>query len=243
MNRHRLLSFACLLLLSSCFTTRNFIDVQKRFDAAFHSDAPSAGGNSSAPSGYKDVAGVLTAEYINKLDPKLQANAWMMRGISEWRINNLSAATESAKQGLNANPARHTRDHILLTMLPGLVIDAEVVGKWKAANKAYNAADYPAVDASYVHAFNILKETENSFGEATEQDIKSYVAYQKWRLLFNWQTIINNLGGGGSVVEQAIHTATSHFGGRDLLDVADDARSSMPAGDRLRAVIDAKTGR
>jgi hypothetical protein len=243
MNLNRALFLTCLLILSSCLATFDLIDVQKRFNAAFHSDVPAAGSNSTAHTGYQDVADSLTVENIHKLDAKLQANAWMMRGISQWRIGNLIAASESAEQGLNANPVRHSRDQILLTMLPGLVIDAEVVGKWRAANKAYTATDYPKVDAPYVRALAALKNAENEFGAGTEQDVKSYVAYQKWRMLFNWQTIINNLVGGDAAVDEAIKTATSHYNGRDLLDIADDARNSMPQGDRLRAVIDAKTGR
>ncbi len=249
MKHQRLLPLFSLLLsllLCSCPSTRTTLDfrsVQTKFNAASSADniAPEGGGTGS--SAYKEVASALTDSYIKALASELRATAWMMRGVSEWRLGQLQQANTSSVNGLGIGPKPHTRDDIMLTMLPGLVIDSDIVSQWKAAGKVYNSTQYAEVERQYVTAFKRLDAAQNAFGAATDASVKNYHAYHKWRMLYNWQTIINKLVGGPSAVNAAIESATSHFGGRDLLDVADAARDTIPAGDPLRELISAKTGR
>lgn len=249
MNLPRIPTLAALFLpflLCCCGSKPPVLElrsIQTKFDAATHGDNLAPEGTGMGTSAYQDVVGSLTDAYIDALPPELQATAWMMRGVSEWRLGSFNLAGNSAESGLQAGPKPHSRDQIMLQMLPGLIIDSDIVSQWKAGGKAYDATKYADVERQYVTAFKQVSSAENAIRAATDESVKNYLAYHKWRMLYNWQTIIDNLTGGPAVVDAAIESSSRHFGGKDLLEVAYAARDSIPAGDRLRELIRAKTGR
>jgi len=247
MKRTRFLPFACLLLLPLLFTgcklvestsgTLNYGKVQQQFSAAVQTDnAGNSGSNPAAASTYEAVSRELTNSHIAKLDPKERPNAWMLRGFSEWRSGNLKAAATSAQNGLSAGPVKHSRDMIVLTMLPALVIDAEVVKEWKGANQEFNAAQYAEAERSYFTAVQKLDAAKSEFGDATPESTKNYFYYQKSRLFNNWQTIVNHLAGGESVQDRTSQELKGHFGGRSLVQVAKEAKSSISDGSPSQAL-------
>jgi hypothetical protein len=76
----------------------------------------------------------------------------------------------------------------------------------------------------------------------TPASVRHYHAYHKWRILFNWETIIDTLSGGTTAADQILRNIRPRFGGKDLLDMADAARQSVPVGDPLRVIMDAEMG-
>ena len=77
---------------------------------------------------------------------------------------------------------------------------------------------------------------------STPESTRHYFAYQKWRMLFNWETLLISLSADPAVMDQAVSRIRPHFDGHDLLDVADVLRQTVPAGDPLRVIMDAEMG-
>ncbi|OYW74388.1 MAG: hypothetical protein B7Z37_17980 [Verrucomicrobia bacterium 12-59-8] len=244
MRRHFLPCFACLLLAacSEISPTADFRRVQAEFEQTFHSDRLYSGRVSDAPSGYQTVIRSLSTAGIAKLETGQRATAWMMRAVSEWRTGQFSSANACAASGLAADPPAHSREKVLLTLIPALVIDAEVVSAWKAASMAYTVEQYGAVESSYLNALRSLDSAQAVIDSSTPESVRNYFAYQKWRMLFNWETILISLSGDKAAVDQAISRIPPHFNGHDLLDEADAVRQTVPAGDTLRVIMDAEMG-
>ena len=241
MRPHFLLCFTCLLLAacSEISPTLDFRRVQTEFDQAFHTDRLYTGRISAAPSGYQAVISSLSPSGIAKLEPGQRPTAWMMRAVSEWRNTQFTNANASSASGLAAEPLPHSREKVLLTMVPALVIDAEIITAWKAAGMAYTAGQYSAVESSYLKAMQALDAAQSDIDKTTPEAVQNFYAYHKWRMLFNWETIMVSLSGGKAVVDQATSSIRTHFGGHDLLDVADAVRQTVPTGDPLRVIMDA----
>jgi len=245
MRPHFLLCFACLLLAacSEISPALDFRRVQTEFDQAFHTDRLYTGRISAAPSGYQSVISSLSQAGIAKLEPKQRPTAWMMRAVSEWRTGQFSNANTSSASGLAAAPQPHSREKILLTMVPALVLDSEIITAWKAAGMAYTAEQYAAVESAYLKALQSLDAAQAGIDKTTPESVQYFYSYHKWRMLFNWETIVVSLTGGKAVVDQASSSIRARFDGHDLLDVADAVRQTVPSGEPLRVIMDAEMGR
>jgi len=243
-----LLCTTCLsLLLPACSDiapSASFPGIRTQFERAFDTDLLFSGRLSAAPSGYQAVLGSLSNDGIAKLEPAQRPTAWMMRAISEWRTGQYASARASATSGLAAKPDAHSREQVLLSMIPALVTDSEILTAWKAAGMAYTPEQYAPVQTTYLQAMPALDAAEAAIDKAsTPEATRSYYAYQKWRILFNWETLIVTMSGGKPAADQASDSLRSHFGGHDLLDVADAVRKTVPPGDTYRKIMDAEMGR
>src|SRR5262249_4294421 len=121
-----------LAVLTSC-RTLEYRQVQSQFQEAVLAD------NSGTPftHQHEDIVDHLTPEYIAGLDPKLRPNAWMLRAVSAWRAGLTNdVAQQSAQQGLaDTNLVAGSRDQIVLTMIPALVVDSDLLRRWLAADR------------------------------------------------------------------------------------------------------------
>lgn len=236
MKSHRLPLLACLLvslLCSACQQIQPVFDLQhtqRKFDAASHQDNLAAIGQ-GVPSGYADVLKDLTSERINALpDPRLKANAWMMRGVSEWRTGDYLKAQTSASNGIQAGPESGSRDHILLLMLPALASDGQIFEAWKTAGRSFTLEQYNSVAASdYPVALKKLRSIPGEFTAKTDVDTKDLVSFHQWRMFLNWDAMINHMKADESVQDAAAESAASHFGGVSLAKQARAARDSIRA--------------
>lgn len=244
MHRHLPYLLACLLLGACSITspTLDYNDLQTGFERTFRSDHLYTGRISAAPPGYHQVLRSLSTAAINQLDEKQRPGAWMMRAISEWRTGSLDKATASSASGLAAGPRPHSREQVLLLMIPALVTDSQVLTAWKAAGMACTSAQYLSLESACLGAVKSLDAAEAVMDDSTPLSVRHFHAYHQWRIFFNWETIIDTLTGGTTVSDQVIRNLRSHFKGRDLLDMANAARQSIPPGDPLRVIMDAEMG-
>lgn len=240
----------CLLVLASLLLcacseispTLDFHRVETEFDQAFDTDRLYTGRISAAPSGYNNVIRSLPQSGIAKLDPQTHATAWMMRAVAEWRTGSFANANASAASGLAAAPRPHSREQVLLTMIPALVIDSQNITAWKAAGMACTAEQYAGMETSYLSALKTLDAAQAVMDSSTPESVRHYHAYQKWRMLFNWETIIDNLSGGRAMADDVILKIRPRLDGHDLLDLADAVRQTVPAGNPYRVIMDAEMG-
>ncbi|MHB1082769.1 MAG: hypothetical protein ACYC67_25470 [Prosthecobacter sp.] len=235
---------ACLVLAacSGISPSLDFSGVQTEFEQVFRSDHLYTGRISPAPAGYQRVIRSLSTADINRLDETQRPVAWMMRAVAEWRTGSLVKATASSASGLSASPRPHSREQVLLTMIPALVTDSHIVSAWKTAGMAYTPEQYAPVESAYLGAMKSLDAAQAVTDSTTPSDARNLLAYHQWRILFNWETIIDTLSGGSTVADQVIRKLRPRFDGHDLLDMADAARQSVPAGDPLRVIMDAEMG-
>ncbi|MHC4166098.1 MAG: membrane lipoprotein lipid attachment site-containing protein [Planctomycetota bacterium] len=178
-----------VLALSSCQPIE-YGTVQREFERAVQVD------NSRVVSPFTDgtadfsaVLKKLTPEHIEKLDTRLQANAWVLRGISAWRSGEWKTATDASKEGLKLNPPAGSRDAALLTMLPGLVFESQTLEMW-AAVPVKNEDEYNKLRDDMSSAWKALVMAEKTFNVATPASTKYYLHYQKWRVAMNWAQMI-----------------------------------------------------
>jgi len=137
----RWLQLAALPVLLAGCRTLDYRHVQSDFDHAVVEEMQ----RSASPfiDWYRNVSDTLTPEYISKLDPKLRPNAWMLKSVSQWRSSDLTAARGSAKQGLGeANLIQGSRDDVVLTMIPALVVDSELMMDFRQRSGAIPGTNY-----------------------------------------------------------------------------------------------------
>ncbi|MDZ4403640.1 hypothetical protein [Prosthecobacter sp.] len=245
MNHHRRSRLACLLfslLLGACAQIQPVAKlraIQGQFDAASRQDNLAAVGHGT-PSGYASVASQLSVDFIATLpDARLKANAWMMRAIAESRTARYNQALASAQNGLQAGPAPHMRDHILLTLVPALTIDTEAVAAWRATGKAFTLDQYKAhAETAYPTAFSHLRKAQALYGAETDDDTRHYVAFHQWRMLLNWDAMINRMTEEESVRDDAALRASASTCGPSLAKQARAARESIPVSSTYRALAD-----
>jgi hypothetical protein len=197
--------------------------------------------------GYGDVAAQLTPEYIQKLDQRLRPNAWLLLSASQWRMGKLTEARESAQKGLK-EPAlqKQSRDHVLLLMIPGLVIDMEIEKTWKEAGMKFTLAQYAKVERNYVTVFDLFSDAEKAMGPATPPNTRHYLSYQRWRVVQGWRSVINSIDAGNDQQDNdaqndALKEAGKQFSGKSLQEVAKNLESSIPEGNSLRDLIAAQS--
>jgi hypothetical protein len=247
MKLRSLLRLARLLLpvfLLGCGQIQPVLDlqqVQTQFDAAVQRDNLVSAGGSGAGD-YARILASLDATQIAKLpDAQLKANAWMMRGIAEWRTGNFTAAQDSAAAGLRAGPLQHSRDHILLLILPALAIDSQLVAQWEDAGKSFTPAQYAgSAEKDYPTAFDRLDQARAQFADATDDETRHLVAYHRWRLLLNWDAMINGLNAPEAEQDAAAQRAAASFDGRSLSKLARATREGIPETSQYRRLADAQ---
>ncbi len=183
-----------LLVLTACQVVE-YRHVQERFNQAVLADnqsqtQPFVDGRLE----YRALLEDMTPEYIAALDRRLQANAWMIRGVAAWRSGALGEARRSSEAGLALNPPAHSRDATVLRMLPGLVYMAEALQLWREKPEARESR-YPLVFKSMSAAWRTLSGAERSLQELSPPSTRQYLYFQQWRLLNTWAAMVGDLAG------------------------------------------------
>jgi hypothetical protein len=230
--------------------TLNYRNVQQRFDEAVQQDNPETLQRALQPFTeqnnadllYQQVANELSDERIANLDARLRANAWLLRGVSEWRLGQLDAALASAQAGLREPQLRpNSRDAVLLTLLPALIIDAEIQRDWRLAGSKLTAAEYPAYQTKFETAMKEFAKAEQAIGPATPDGAVYYLRYQKWRVLQNWRAVIGSID-DRNARNNARQAAKNVLGGDDLRKAALKQRDQIPQNYPLRQLITTQGG-
>lgn len=185
--------------LSGC-STLSYRSLQSQFEDAVRADNERLP-FTNASERYRAIAEELTPEFIARLDPTLRPNAWTLRAIAQWRSDDLAAALTSANLGLNeiarqsaaAPHATHSRDSVILTMLPGLVEDTRLRNQFNQHGAEDVAGHYPDYSSRFRTALRALSEARAKCNAATPPEVIAYWNYQCWRLLENWLFIISQL--------------------------------------------------
>jgi hypothetical protein len=239
------------LLLTGCFETLNYRHIQDDFNAAVATDnvqsveALGALTGTAAVQRYTDIQAKLTDKDIDGLDDRLKPNAYAIRAVSQWRCGKLTEARNSAMKGLGLpNVADSPRDQIVLTMIPALVIDQELVSKFKAGGGTVSEARYNATYPSdFATAADMLKDAASKVQPGTPDALIFYVHLQRWRVLQNWSVVISMIDGGaaagGEARERAREGAKSLLGGRDLLAEINGEQALVPADHPIRKAMEA----
>jgi hypothetical protein len=195
--------------------------------------------DSSTDELFEDIVRRLSDESIAKLDRRLRPNAWLLRSYSAWRAGDLKDARSSASKGLDAGPADGSRDSVVLTLMPALVIDSEIRERWRADGKVVEPAAYQSYERDFATALQKLDAAERQKTAATPLSALYYLQYQRWRILQNWRQVI------GTIPERterndARSSAELKLGGVKLKAAGEKARDAIPPGHQLRALIAAQ---
>jgi hypothetical protein len=226
--------------LSAC-RTLDYRQIQSEFQEAVQADNSGA----SFTRQHEDVIERLTPEAIAQLDPKLRPNAWMLRAVSAWRAgltNDL--AEKSARSGL-AEPTLvpGSRDQVVLSMIPSLAVDSDLLRRWLAADRILTPTEYDQVyEKGFRAACRQLTEASAVMNERTPVDARAYFHYQRWRIMQNWAAVIGNLKPveTAAAANQRSKEFLQNDGG--LLAAANQDRDQIPPDHPLRALIRAKGG-
>jgi hypothetical protein len=237
---------ASLLLVATAATackTIQYRKVQSQFEEAVRADLEERNPVIDRSDDlYREVVAALTDGQISQLDPKLKANAWMIRSYSEWRRGKFEEADTSAKAGLKANPVKSSRDDILLHLIPALVIDSEVMKAWIAGGEKTDPDLYARLQEEAMRlAIRKLDTTKRRFGQATPASTKYYVDYQRWRILQNWRTLVTKIPSSEAAARSAA-LARAKVDGKSLKQAAIDSRDAIPEYHFLRQQISAEGG-
>jgi hypothetical protein len=237
------------VLLAGC-TTLTYRSIQDEFNKAVEADnvrtveALGALTSSDAEHRYEDIAAKLDDRYISGLDDRFKPNAHALRAVAQWRSGRPQAARETALAGLKlSNVASSPRDRMVLAMIPAVVIDEELVAKFKAAGRSVSEADY---NATYVKDFAtaaaMLKEAAAHVDPATPETIVFYVHLQRWRVLQNWRVVISGIDGGrlsGADARDRAHADAKVRLGQDLIVEIKSEEQLVPADSPIRKAMEA----
>jgi hypothetical protein len=233
-----------LAVVTACGTIQ-YRDVQGEFVDAVAADnawAVSPLGGNASEGLYSSILVQLTDDYIAKLDDRLEPNAWLLRAVSEWRLGEFSNARSSAKKGRDKLPdnQRGSRDGVMLAMLDGLIIDSDLLARYRQLSDV-TLADYQDPFSSDFDT--ALKALDNGFaqaGPATPPEVGWYYHYHRWRLIQNWRTVVNSIEDDGDRA-----TAKSDAEGKvglKLRNAMDAERNKIPEGHPLHELIKAEGG-
>jgi hypothetical protein len=228
------------LAFSSACTTLDYRNVQGEFVDAVSADnawSVSPFGANAADGLYRSIHAELTDAYIAGLDSRLQPNAWLLRAVSAWRLGDFSDARTSAATGLDklSDAQKGSRDHVMLAMLDGLIIDSDLLAKFQSLDKkvtldAYQSTFSPDFDTG----LKALDDGFNESGRATPPEVGWYYHYHRWRLLQNWRTVVN------SINDQDRATARVDAEGKvgqDLRQALDQEKKMIPDNHPLHVLI------
>jgi hypothetical protein len=187
----------------------------------------------------------LTPDYIlTKVDAKLGPNAWMIRGISAWRLGEHEAARVSSEKGLeepSLNPG--SREDIILRIIPALAIDKEAHEIWQRNGSKLSGAQYAdqRFHLQFTTAMRQFAEAEGRFANPTPQSVRNYVHYQHWRVLQNWRQVIVSIQDQGAKTEA--YQQAQNVVGISLKEAAEAQRDAIaPQDDSYRQLIRAQGG-
>lgn len=210
---------------------------------------------------YPQIVDQLTPERIRDLDPRLHANAWVIRSYSQWRAAALGGpagkqltldAVQSAQAGLQASGLQAgSRDQVLLTLLPALAIELEIAADWEADARTLTPDRYAdAFAPRFGTAVTRLDAARLAASDATPADTRYYVAYQRWRIVHNWNRIIESISGPDGAATRTVRisarqSALAKLGapaGMSMADHAAKISNDIPADHPLRSLIAAQGG-
>jgi len=228
------------LAFASACTTLDYRSVQGEFADAVAADnalSVSPLGGNAADGLYSSIHAELTDAYIAGLDARLQPNAWLLRAVSAWRLGDFKDAHTSAAKGVDtlSDAQKRSRDHVMLAMLDGLIIDSDLLVKFRALNKPVKLDVYQAIfSPDFDTALKALDNGIKQAGPATPPEVGWYYHYHRWRLLQNWRTVVNRIN------DQEKATAKSDAEGKvgqDLRQAMDQEKKEIPANHPLHLLI------
>lgn len=235
-----------VLITGGC-TIFQYRDIQSNFERAVRIDngesvSPFTEDNSSEA--YQSIIDGLSEDRIADLDDRLKANAWLLRSYSAWRIGDLNDARQSASKGLNqGSPGAHSRDKVLLVLIPALLAESETMSYWAAANQKTSPQDYKEThEKSFELVWDKILAAQLEIGDPTPESVGYYVKYQKWRILQNWRQVIDSFPSGRDDDRRAAKDRARNKVGADLNVAAKQARDKIPENHTLRKLIEAKGG-
>ena len=232
-----------VLALAACASV-DYRDVQRDFNAAVLADnvrsvdALGALAGSDAERLYGDVRARLTDERIRALDARLRPNAHALRAVAEWRTGQLAEARATAQAGLRLPEVEASpRDAMVLEMIPALVIDEELVTRFRRAERRVTREDYERYAADFAVAAAALQRAAGRARPATPDTIVSYLHLQRWRVLQNWKIVLSHLA-GADALDAALKDAERRLGASLDAEIAREL-SFVPETEPLRRTMDA----
>ena len=215
-----LLGLLLLLLTSGCY---KYSTIQNKFNEASRIDNEIALGfvdpltrSGDTNLAYEEVEIYLTNSTMDSLDKRLQVNAHTLKALSQWRLGKLKEALATSQRGIKIELAdQYPRDKAVLTMILGMICDAQNIYLYKQAiNSSRPAvASCPRSKGKYLTPveygfiqtengwkmgkspyYENYKAAMNAFDQALKtdkapEDIIEYIHYQKWVALTNWTVI------------------------------------------------------
>jgi hypothetical protein len=238
-----------VVTLASCSSFK-YRDIQNNFIAAVAADnvqaVDSLGAltSSDAQQRYDEIQAQLSDAEIEKLDERLRPNAYAIRAVSQWRSGKLKEARASALKGQALpNVASSPRDQLVLVMIPALVIDAELVTKFKAAGGQVSEAEY---NATYPDDFNtaagVLANAVSAVQPGTPESVIYYVHLQRWRVLQNWRVVISRIepdAANGAEARNRARADAQQRLGQDLVAEIASEENAVPDDHPLRKAMNA----
>lgn len=236
------LLLASLVLLSGCSIfdkpARSYTSIRDEFSQAVRADSPAITAPPAARTHYDAVVSSLPNSRINALESRLQPTGWMMRGVSEWRIGRWSEAPATARDGL-ATPevSSSPRDFVILSALPGLVIDADLAARLEKSNRQVTLADYERTyDRDFALAVSIVAAARSNAPLGTPGAVLSYLDLQRARILGNWRATLLSIPDQAD--RRAARAKAAQHLGQPIEDAARAARASAPGGISFAAALD-----
>ncbi len=228
--------FAATLLCSAC-STLDYRAVQGDFEHAVRVDNEGTVNPfvDSSPALYAAVVARLAPDAIERLDPRLRANAWLLRAYAAWRAGDLETASDSVVQGRAAAPPPGSRDDVLLALLPALIVDSEVMDAWEAAGRPATPAWYRQHEKDFETAWEQTEQARARRGRATPPGVDDYLSYRRWRLLRNRLEVISRIDDPDQLTAALDRGRTQV--GRPLQEAAAGARDEIPAAHALHRLI------
>jgi hypothetical protein len=236
-------------VLTGC-TTLDYRAIQDQFNKAVAADnvmtveALGALTSSDAGQRYEDIDRKLDDRTISNLDDRIKPNAFALRAVSQWRCGKLHAARETAIAGLKLpNVTASPRDRLVLAMIPALVIDEELIAKFKAAGRSVSEVDYNSTySKDFATAAAMLKESTVSVDPTTPEAIVFYVRMQRWRVLQNWRVVISRIDGGrlsGAEARDRAYVDAKTRLGQELLAEVKSEEQLVPLDSPIRKAMEA----
>lgn len=240
------LAWIVLLVVAGC-TTFQYRSVQSDFERAVRIDngeSLSPFTEESSSEAYREIINQLSEKRIKELDQRLQANAWLLRSFSSWRVGNLGEARGSASKGIReGQPPAHSRDQVLLLLVPALVADSETMNAWLDAGKKTTSQVYENIhEKDFKLAWDKLLEAEQEIASPTPESTIYYVQYQKWRILQNWRQVISSFPASEVAERRAARERAKDKVGKDLRSAAENAKNKIPSDHTLHKLIETRGG-
>ena len=238
-----------LVAMTACGTIQ-YRDIQGEFVEAVSADnawSVSPLGASAADGLYNSIVLQLTDDYIAKLDDRLKLNAWLLRAVSEWRLGELSKARVSAQNGLNNKQVNQdgSRDHVMLAMLDGLIIDSDLKTRYLALIKnrpdgviTLNEYNEGSFSLDFETALTKLSSGYGKSGPATPPEVGWFFHYHRWRIISNWSIVVTSIEPGED--RRNATTETESKLDSSFTGAMDAELNSIPQGHPLRDLISAQ---